>query len=129
MTFFFAVYYFQHHFTRIAKWKRTGFCRRNENEPPNFAHATAIELAVPGVLYTYPPTEHTFYPRCLCFTLTGNVPDAEARGPCIISSISTSKRGHYNALLTVSAPVVLAWFFLVRLGMIISAKLAPISVL
>jgi GYF domain 2 len=24
MTFFFAVYYFQHHFTRIAQWKKTG---------------------------------------------------------------------------------------------------------
>lgn len=24
MTFFFAVYYFQHHFSRIAKWKKTG---------------------------------------------------------------------------------------------------------
>ncbi len=24
MTFFFAVFYFQHHFTRIAKWKKTG---------------------------------------------------------------------------------------------------------
>jgi hypothetical protein len=25
MTFFFAVYYFQHHFSRIAKWKKTGY--------------------------------------------------------------------------------------------------------
>jgi hypothetical protein len=25
MTFFFAVFYFQHHFTRIANWKRTGY--------------------------------------------------------------------------------------------------------
>ncbi|HEV7521001.1 MAG TPA: GYF domain-containing protein, partial [Candidatus Angelobacter sp.] len=25
MTFFFAVYYFQHHFSRIANWKRTGY--------------------------------------------------------------------------------------------------------
>jgi hypothetical protein len=25
MTFFFAVYYFQHHFTRIANWKKTGY--------------------------------------------------------------------------------------------------------
>ncbi len=25
MTFFFAVYYFQYHFTRIANWKRTGY--------------------------------------------------------------------------------------------------------
>jgi uncharacterized protein DUF4339 len=25
MTFFFSIYYFQHHFTRIAKWKQTGF--------------------------------------------------------------------------------------------------------
>jgi hypothetical protein len=24
MTFFFAVYYFQHHFSRIAQWKKTG---------------------------------------------------------------------------------------------------------
>ena len=24
MTFFFSIYYFQHHFTRIAEWKRTG---------------------------------------------------------------------------------------------------------
>jgi len=25
MTFFFSVYYFQHHFTRIARWKNTGY--------------------------------------------------------------------------------------------------------
>jgi hypothetical protein len=25
MTFFFAVYYFQYHFTRIANWKKTGY--------------------------------------------------------------------------------------------------------
>jgi hypothetical protein len=25
MTFFFAVFYFQHHFSRIAKWKKTGY--------------------------------------------------------------------------------------------------------
>jgi hypothetical protein len=25
MTFFFALYYFQHHFTRIAQWKKTGY--------------------------------------------------------------------------------------------------------
>ncbi len=25
MTFFFSIYYFQHHFTRIAKWKTTGY--------------------------------------------------------------------------------------------------------
>jgi hypothetical protein len=24
MTFFFAILYFQHHFSRIAKWKKTG---------------------------------------------------------------------------------------------------------
>jgi hypothetical protein len=24
MTFFFNIYYFQHHFSRIAEWKRTG---------------------------------------------------------------------------------------------------------
>ena len=24
MIFFFAVYYFQHHFSRIAQWKKTG---------------------------------------------------------------------------------------------------------
>lgn len=25
MTFFFAIYYFQHHFSRIARWKKTGY--------------------------------------------------------------------------------------------------------
>ena len=25
MTFFFAVFYFQYHFSRIANWKRTGY--------------------------------------------------------------------------------------------------------
>jgi hypothetical protein len=25
MTFFFAVYYFQYHFSRIAAWKKTGY--------------------------------------------------------------------------------------------------------
>jgi hypothetical protein len=28
MTFFFAVYYFQYHFSRIANWKRTGYLER-----------------------------------------------------------------------------------------------------
>ena len=27
MTFFFSIYYFQYHFTRIADWKRTGVLR------------------------------------------------------------------------------------------------------
>jgi hypothetical protein len=77
------------------------------------AHATAIGLlAGSWVLYTYAPTEHTFYPRCLFHALTGwQCPGCGGtRALYHLLHLHVSEAIRYNALVTVSAPVVLAWF-------------------
>jgi len=77
------------------------------------AHVIAVGLLTGlGVLYTFAPTEHAFYPRCLFHALTGwQCPGCGGtRALYHLLHFDVSGAIRYNALVTVLAPVVLAWF-------------------
>jgi hypothetical protein len=77
------------------------------------AHVIAAGLAAGSwVLYTYPPTEHAFYPRCLFHALTGwQCPGCGGtRALYHLLHLQLGEAIRYNALVTVVAPLALAWF-------------------
>ncbi len=77
------------------------------------AHAMAAGLlAGSGVLYTFSPTEHGFYPICLFHALTGwQCPGCGGtRALYQLLHLHVGDAFHYNALVTVLAPLALAWF-------------------
>ena len=77
------------------------------------AHAMAVGLlAGSGVLYTFSPTEHHFYPICVFHALTGwQCPGCGGtRALYQLLHLHVGEALHYNALVTVIAPLALAWF-------------------
>jgi hypothetical protein len=64
------------------------------------------------VLYSFPPTEHAFYPRCLFHALTGwQCPGCGGtRALYHLLHLHIGEALQYNALVTVVAPLALAWF-------------------
>lgn len=77
------------------------------------AHAMAAGLlAGSGVLYTYSPTEHSFYPICVFHALTGwQCPGCGGtRALDQLLHLHVGQALHYNALVTLLAPAALAWF-------------------
>jgi len=77
------------------------------------AHAIAAGLlAGSGVLYTFSPTEHGFYPICLFHALTGwQCPGCGGtRALYQLLHLHVGDAFHYNVLVTVLAPLALAWF-------------------
>jgi hypothetical protein len=77
------------------------------------AHAIAAGLlAGAGVLFTFSPAEHGFYPRCLFHALTGwQCPGCGGtRALYQLLHLHVGEALRYNALVTVLAPVALAWF-------------------
>lgn len=77
------------------------------------AHAMAAGLlAGSGVLYTYSPTEHSFYPICLFHALTGwQCPGCGGtRALYQLLHLHVGQALQYNALVTLLAPAALAWF-------------------
>jgi hypothetical protein len=77
------------------------------------AHVTAAGLAAGSwVLYTCSPTEHAFYPRCLFHALTGwQCPGCGGtRALYHLLHLQLGEAIRYNALVTVLAPLALAWF-------------------
>ncbi|MBZ5493732.1 MAG: DUF2752 domain-containing protein [Acidobacteriia bacterium] len=77
------------------------------------AHISAVGLLAGfGVLYTFPPTEHSFYPRCLFYALTGlQCPGCGGtRALYHLLHFDFSGAIRYNALVTVLIPMVLTWF-------------------
>jgi Protein of unknown function (DUF2752) len=77
------------------------------------AHAIAAGLlAGSAVLYTFPPTEHGFYPRCIFHALTGwQCPGCGGtRALYQLLHLHVGEALRYNALVTVAAPLALAWF-------------------
>lgn len=77
------------------------------------AHAMAAGLlAGSGVLCTFSPTEHHFYPICVFHALTGwQCPGCGGtRALYHLLHLQVGEALHYNALVTVIAPVALAWF-------------------
>jgi uncharacterized protein DUF2752 len=77
------------------------------------AHTMAAGLlAGSGVLYTFSPTEHHFYPICVFHALTGwQCPGCGGtRALYHLLHLQVREALHYNALITAIAPVALAWF-------------------
>ena len=77
------------------------------------AHAIAVGLlAGSGVLYTFSPTEHHFYPICVFHALTGwQCPGCGGtRALYQLLHLHVGEALHYNALVTVIAPLALTWF-------------------
>jgi hypothetical protein len=77
------------------------------------AHMTALGLLTGFcVLYNFAPTERAFYPRCLFHALTGwQCPGCGGtRALYQLLHLHVGEAMHYNALVTVLAPVGLAWF-------------------
>jgi len=77
------------------------------------AHAIAAGLlAGSGVLYTFSPTEHSFYPVCVFHALTGwQCPGCGGtRALYHLLHLHVGQALQYNALVTVIAPMALAWF-------------------
>lgn len=79
------------------------------------AHVTAAGMLLgSAVLYAFPPAEHSFYPRCIFHALTGwQCPGCGGtRAIYYLLHLHVAEAFHYNALVTVVAPFVLAWFLL-----------------
>ena len=77
------------------------------------AHAIAAAmLAGGGVLYTFAPSEHSFYPRCIFHALTGwQCPGCGGtRALYHLLHFHLGEAIHYNALVTLLAPLALAYF-------------------
>lgn len=79
----------------------------------NRAHCTAAGLLLGGTfLYSFAPTEHSFYPRCIFHALTGlQCPGCGGtRALYHLLHLDFSQAMHYNALVTLLAPLGLAYF-------------------
>jgi hypothetical protein len=81
--------------------------------PENRAHCAAAGLLLGStLLYSFSPSEHSFYPRCIFHALTGwQCPGCGGtRALYHLLHLNFSQAMHYNALVTLAAPVVLAYF-------------------
>ena len=69
-------------------------------------------LAGSGVLYAFSPTAHSFYPICVFHALTGlQCPGCGGtRALYHLLHLHVGQALQYNALVTVVAPLALAWF-------------------
>jgi hypothetical protein len=77
------------------------------------AHMIAVGLlAGSGVLYTFSPTNHRFYPICMFHALTGwQCPGCGGtRALYHLLHLHVGQALQYNALVTLLAPLALAWF-------------------
>ncbi|MGC2697037.1 MAG: DUF2752 domain-containing protein [Candidatus Angelobacter sp.] len=82
---------------------------------PYRAHAMAAALLLGGaVLYIFSPAEHSFYPRCIFHALTGwQCPGCGGtRALHHLLHFHLSEAMHYNALVTLFAPLALGWFMI-----------------
>lgn len=63
-------------------------------------------------LYRFPPTEYNFYPRCPFYAATHWLCPGCGGTRALYELLHLNLRGalHYNALLTVLAPLLLMWF-------------------
>jgi hypothetical protein len=77
------------------------------------AHAMAATLLAGGaVLYAFAPSEHAFYPRCIFHALTGwQCPGCGGtRALYHLLHFHLGEAMQYNALVTLLAPLALAYF-------------------
>jgi Protein of unknown function (DUF2752) len=66
-----------------------------------------------GILYSFPPTDYHFYPICPFFAFTHLLCPGcgGTRALYQLLHLHFSEALHLNALVTLAAPLVLAWFF------------------
>src|SRR5215472_13847455 len=71
----------------------------------------AMVMAVCGVVYSFSPTEYSFYPRCPLYTATHWLCPGCGSTRALYSLLHGQWNAalHYNAMFTLLAPVVLAW--------------------
>jgi hypothetical protein len=77
------------------------------------AHIIAATLLLCGtVLYNFAPAEHSFYPRCVFRALSGlQCPGCGGtRALYCLLHFHFAEALHYNALVTLLAPLALGWF-------------------
>jgi hypothetical protein len=67
-----------------------------------------------GVLYTFPPQDYHFYPLCPFYATTHLLCPGcgGTRALYQLLHLNFSAAWHYNALVTVAAPLFLVWFAL-----------------
>src|SRR6516164_7013720 len=72
---------------------------------------TGAVAAVLGVVYAFPPAENNFYPRCLFYAFTHLLCPGcgGTRAVHELLHLNLSGALHFNALVTVLAPGLLAW--------------------
>jgi hypothetical protein len=73
-----------------------------------WAGASCAALAV---VYTFPPAEHAFYPRCPFYAVTHLLCPGCGGTRALYEMLHLNLPGalHYNALVTVLTPLVLVW--------------------
>jgi hypothetical protein len=69
-------------------------------------------LAGLGVVYTFPPAEHSFYPRCPFYAVTHLLCPGCGGTRALYELLHFNLRGAlaYNALVTALTPLVVIWF-------------------
>src|SRR4051794_24681088 len=74
--------------------------------------AAVALLAGLGVVYTFPPAEYGFYPRCLIFATTHWLCPGCGSTRALHELLHFNVQGavHYNALSTFLVPIAMAWF-------------------
>ena len=74
--------------------------------------AIATLLGGLGVVYRFPPTEYSFYPRCPIYLTTHWLCPGCGSTRALHSLLHLDIQGalHYNALFTLLFPVVFLWF-------------------
>ncbi len=118
MTFFFAIFYFQHHFSRIAQWKKTGVLSATGLMKRRTITGMAMAAILGGlaVVYRFPPTEYSFYPRCPIYLTTHWLCPGcgSTRALHALLHFDVQSALHYNALFTLLFPVRMPvdWFHL-----------------
>lgn len=72
---------------------------------------TAGFFAVLAVVYSFPPAEHSFYPRCPFYAFTHLLCPGCGGTRALHELLHLNLTGalHYNALLTVLAPFAMIW--------------------
>jgi hypothetical protein len=73
---------------------------------------TGATCAALSVVYAFPPSEHAFYPRCPFYAVTHLLCPGCGATRALHEMLHLNMPGalHYNALVTVLAPLVLMWF-------------------
>jgi len=72
---------------------------------------TGISAAAIAVLYAFPPSQYSFYPRCPFYTYAHFLCPGCGGTRALYEMLHGNLAGawHYNALLTVLAPVTFVW--------------------